>query len=84
MALGLSGPVETHLFVWSRDAAQPEAVLDLTDAPGLTGSDDLGVTQVFPAALPPWDTQWSSVGRTLRVSSTSGSVAARIFRLTNR
>ena len=80
VALGLTGPAGTQLFLWSRDVAQPEVTLDLSAVPGGLGEVAGGpkVTQVFPAALPAWSTAWSG-DRTLRVASTSGCAAARVL-----
>jgi alpha-galactosidase len=83
VALGLAGPAGTHLFVWSRDPAQPEVVLDLAGAagPGLTLDDGPTVEQVFPAALPAWTTAPEPQQGRVRVRNTSGTPAARVFRV---
>ena len=84
VALGLAGDAGCHLFVWSRDPAQPGVVLDLTGLPGRLGTEagsDLRVEQVFPVGLPGWTADWDPGVRTLRLTSTSGTPAARVLRL---
>ena len=81
VVLGLSSPAGSHLFVWSRDPAQPEVELDLAGVAVSSPDPGLEVQQVFPAELTAWTTRWGSAGRTLRVRNESGAPAARVFRL---
>ncbi len=76
-ALGLRAPGSALVTVWNRNPSTPSTELNIKD---LTGRQ-LSITTVFPTSLPEWATHWDPRTGTLRVTSPTGQVGARVLRL---
>jgi len=79
VALGLATDDSHYLAVWSRDIGNPQTELDLRGR-GIRPGES--ARTVFPRSLPGWQTEWNEESGTLRVTNPTGSVGARVFRIT--